>query len=113
MQDGGELKVHLRQTEAKEVQIDIADTGCGIPEQDIPRLFDPFFTTKPRGSGLGLAIVHRVVESHKGRITVESKVGEGTRISIFLPVSSGKTPQSETINPEGKAHVSEDHPNSR
>ncbi|MBW2147730.1 MAG: PAS domain-containing protein [Deltaproteobacteria bacterium] len=110
MPGGGKLKVRLQQVEGKEVHISVADTGCGIPEENIPRLFDPFFTTKPKGSGLGLAIVHRVVDSHKGRITVDSKAGKGTRFSIFLPVSSGKDSQPGTLTPEGKDHGPEAHP---
>ncbi len=70
------------------VILSVRDTGSGITSADQPYIFDPFFTTKPVGvgTGLGLAVTRSVVEDHGGRITVESKLGHGTTISIFLPV---------------------------
>lgn len=85
MEKGGRLRVET-QKEEKEAVISISDTGPGIREEDLKRLFDPFFTTKSRGTGLGLSISHRIVEAHKGRIKVESKVGKGTTFHIFLPL---------------------------
>ena len=69
------------------VHIDVTDTGQGIEEENVSKLFDPFFTTKASGAGLGLAIVHSTVRSHRGKVRVESVVGEGTTFSIFLPIS--------------------------
>jgi len=75
---------------APTLEIDIEDTGCGIPAGDIPRLFEPFFQV-PRqshagqGSGLGLAIVKAVIDAHGGRIAVESQEGHGTAFRIHLP----------------------------
>jgi PAS domain S-box-containing protein len=71
-----------------EIVVEIADDGCGIPPDVLPRIFDPFFTTKPvgRGTGLGLSIGHGIIAEHGGRIEVESKVGEGTRFLIHLPI---------------------------
>jgi two-component system sensor histidine kinase HydH len=112
MPDGGKLEVSLRRWEGKEVHIIVSDTGCGITEDDIARLFDPFFTTKPKGSGLGLAIVHRVVDSHKGRIEVESQVGKGTRMTISLPIQSGEGTTTGTLDLKGNANGSEVHPGS-
>jgi PAS domain S-box-containing protein len=66
---------------------EIADTGSGIREADLPFIFDPFFTTKKFGTGLGLTITHRIVEEHKGNITVESKTGTGTTFRISVPYS--------------------------
>jgi len=73
------------------VQIDVADTGCGIAQEKLERIFDPFFTTKEpgKGTGLGLAIAARIVDSLGGRITVESVVGKGTRFVIRLPAGQG------------------------
>jgi PAS domain S-box-containing protein len=67
--------------------LDVTDTGCGIPDRDLPRLFEPFFTTKPagQGTGLGLPIVHRLVAEMGGEISVTSKVRSGTTFRILLP----------------------------
>jgi two-component system sensor histidine kinase PilS (NtrC family) len=70
---------------ARWVEIEVADTGTGIPEDVLDRIFDPFFTTKKDGTGLGLATVHRVVEASGGHLAVESAVGRGTRFRIRLP----------------------------
>jgi signal transduction histidine kinase len=68
------------------VVIKISDTGCGIAEEDLPKLFDPFFTTKQGRSGLGLAFARKIIEKHGGSIHVKSKVEEGTTFWICLPV---------------------------
>jgi PAS domain S-box-containing protein len=68
------------------VIVEVTDTGEGIAEKDLPFIFDPFYTTKPTGTGLGLAITRRIIEEHKGRIEVKSKLGEGTIIKVFLSV---------------------------
>ena len=70
------------------VIVEITDSGIGIPKEIIDKIFDPFFTTKNvgEGTGLGLSIVYGIIEEHKGKIEVESKVGEGTRFRIRLPV---------------------------
>jgi signal transduction histidine kinase len=69
------------------VQIEVRDTGVGIPEKDIENIFNPFFTTKKDGSGLGLSISHQIVKEHGGYIVVESQVGRGTSFFVRLPVS--------------------------
>jgi two-component system NtrC family sensor kinase len=69
------------------VQIEVRDTGVGIPEKDIENIFNPFFTTKKDGSGLGLSISHQIIKEHGGYIVVESEVGRGTSFFIRLPVS--------------------------
>ncbi len=71
------------------VEISIVDTGCGIPEKNLRRIFDPFFTSKDvgKGTGLGLSVSHGIVEAHGGIIEVQSKVGEGSTFSVFLPLA--------------------------
>ena len=68
------------------VWVSVADTGGGIPQEQINRIFEPFFTTKKRGTGLGLMIVQRIVRAHEGRIELESHVGRGTTFRIWLPL---------------------------
>ncbi len=82
----GRRALEIRTAQAAEaVRIEVHDTGCGIPEEKLPQIFAPFFTTKTKGSGLGLAIVQSIVKAHGGRIAVESKVGEGTTVTLTLP----------------------------
>ncbi|HEX9813626.1 MAG TPA: ATP-binding protein, partial [Myxococcota bacterium] len=110
MPDGGRLRIGARSVKERDSQGDspagrkdqeeqgkagwleiaIADDGCGIPRDQLDRIFDPFFTTKQNGSGLGLATVHRIVESHRGSVRLESKLGVGTTVRIRLP-RAGRT----------------------
>src|ERR1035438_2659385 len=72
------------------IRIDVADTGCGIPDILKGQIFDPFFTTKGvgRGSGLGLSTARSIVKAHRGFITFTSAEGSGTTFSVFLPAAS-------------------------
>jgi two-component system sensor histidine kinase HydH len=83
--DQGSVKLGARLTEAGLVEIEIADTGTGIPPEDIERVFDLYFTTKPEGTGLGLGLVHRIIAEHGGRLEIQSQSGQGTRITLLLP----------------------------
>jgi len=71
------------------IEVDVADTGSGIPEENYDKIFDPFFTTKETGHGvgLGLAISYGIIKEHKGSISVESKVGKGTTFTVRLPIA--------------------------
>ena len=91
MPDGGLLRIETLRS-GTEVLIRISDTGGGIPEQIMDKIFEPYFTTKPFGTGLGLTIVFKIVKEHFGDISVTSREGEGTTVSISLPV-----PQKEKI----------------
>jgi two-component system, sporulation sensor kinase E len=72
------------------VWVSVADTGGGIPEEQINRIFEPFYTTKKKGSGLGLMIVQRIVRAHGGRIELESHIGRGTTFRIWVPLHERK-----------------------
>ncbi len=88
---GGKIRITLKEVHDQPwVEVAIADTGRGIPPEDLGKVFEPFFSTKSRGTGLGLAIVHQIVESHGGDIAVESREGVGTTFRITLPLSREK-----------------------
>ncbi len=85
---GGRVAVGARTVAsggAPVLEIEVSDSGPGIPPADLPRLFSPGFTTKKTGSGSGLAVAERAVEAHHGRILIDSEVGRGTRVVVFLP----------------------------
>ena len=96
MPEGGRLKIESRQVfiDRKEyLEIRISDNGCGIEKKSRDSVFEPFYTTKENGTGLGMAIVNRIVESHMGKIRIESKPGKGTDCILLLPqqeVSDGE-----------------------
>jgi two-component system NtrC family sensor kinase len=93
MGEGGSIFISTRLTPGNEpkragqfVQVEVRDTGVGIPPENLDHIFDPFFTSKDEGSGLGLSISHQIVQEHGGYVTVESKVGSGTTFFINLPI---------------------------
>jgi signal transduction histidine kinase len=89
---GGRVDVRARMAAfgaAPTIEIEIADTGPGIPLADLGRVFAPGFTTKESGSGIGLAIAERVVSAHYGRIRLDSEPGQGTRVIVALPCDLG------------------------
>jgi signal transduction histidine kinase len=95
MGTGGTLTVRVR-TATEDgvfgVAVDIIDTGEGMDTQVRTRARDPFFTTRPSGTGLGLAIVDRIVDAHGGYLAIDSRAGEGTTVTVFLPESSPSEP---------------------
>jgi signal transduction histidine kinase len=90
MTKGGTLTLQTDQG-ADGVIVTVADTGGGIPPEQISRIFEPFYTTKKKGTGLGLMIVQRIVRGHGGRIDLESHVGQGTVFRIWLPLYEKQT----------------------
>lgn len=86
MPEGGALTIDTFTAE-KMACVLFRDTGVGMPEEDLSQVFQPFFSRKTGGSGLGLAISKRIVESHRGSISVESQPGEGTTFTICFPVN--------------------------
>ncbi len=93
MPAGGELTIRTDVDAKKEmVLIAIGDTGCGIAPENFKKIFDPFFTTKGHeGTGLGLSVSYGIIERHGGEIDVESRVGEGTTFTIYLPIPDQQT----------------------
>ena len=89
MTTGGTLTLQTGET-SDGVWVSVADTGGGIPQEQINRIFEPFYTTKKKGTGLGLMIVQRIVRAHNGRIELESHVGRGTTFRIWLPLHERK-----------------------
>jgi signal transduction histidine kinase len=85
MTKGGTLALQTGES-SEGVWVSVADTGGGIPQEQINRIFEPFYTTKKKGTGLGLMIVQRIVRAHGGRIELESHVGRGTTFRIWLPL---------------------------
>ncbi len=90
MPDGGQLTIStgirndLHGNDLAEIRY--ADTGCGIPPDNMSKIFDPFFTTKKKGTGLGLAIVHNITKAHGGTIDINSSESQGTECIVGLPL---------------------------
>ena len=87
--DGGRLTLRVQRTEDG-VAFEVADTGCGIPKDILPRVFEPFVTHgKSHGTGLGLAIAKSIIDAHGGTIQVHSREGAGTTFAVNMPVQTG------------------------
>jgi signal transduction histidine kinase len=84
MPQGGTLTLRGEGT-ATEVQLQVRDTGSGIPTEQLPHIFEPLYTTKQEGTGLGLYIMQEIVAAHRGKVNVESVVGQGTTFTLTLP----------------------------
>jgi len=83
------------------IALRLADTGSGIAAEDMPHIFEPFFTTKPpgKGTGLGLAQVHGIVAQHNGLVTVDSRPGQGTTFTVYLPASGVEVASAQHFDP--------------
>lgn len=84
MPDGGALSVGVTGDE-RGATLSVSDSGKGIDQEHLVEIFDPFFTTKPAGTGLGLAIVRKIVDQHGGTVRIESALGAGTTVTLWLP----------------------------
>jgi signal transduction histidine kinase len=93
MTAGGTLSITLERT-GEMLRLEIADTGPGIGEEEAKKIFEPFYTTKAQGLGLGMPYSRRIIEQHGGSISLSSRVGEGTTISVMLPAAQ----QQEVAN---------------
>jgi two-component system sporulation sensor kinase A len=83
---GGVLLIQVKNIQPDKILIRFIDQGIGIPEEQISRLGEPFHTTKEHGTGLGLMVTNKIIEGHKGSMSIKSKVNQGTTVDIFLPV---------------------------
>ena len=92
MPGGGTITISTRLLDQQRLEVQVADTGCGISEENLAKLFTPFFTTKPvgKGTGLGLSIVYGIIKMHRGQITVSSQAGRGTTFTVTLPVRTSQ-----------------------
>ena len=89
MPEGGDLIINAKINNENYIRIDVTDSGCGIPKENLEKVFDPFFTTKDvgKGTGLGLSVSYGIIQELGGRITVDSKEGVGTTFSVYLPIA--------------------------
>jgi signal transduction histidine kinase len=85
---GGTLTLRGRRS-ATQIQLEVGDTGIGIPAEHLSHIFEPLYTTKPGGTGLGLYIVQEIMAAHHGQVAVQSMVGQGTTLTITLPITAG------------------------
>ena len=101
--DGGEISISAGRDPAGDAWVNVTDNGIGIPEEDIPRLFERFYrvdkarSRESGGTGLGLSIALEILNLHQGKITVDSKLGQGTSVTITLPAAgkgAGKNAQT-------------------
>jgi len=102
IKDEGEVIIKTYQVDDK-VVIEFIDNGCGIPKEHLDKICDPFFTTKPvgQGTGLGMSISYKVIKNHNGDIKIDSVEGEGTKVTVSLPISGlkAKVKEDSTIMP--------------
>ncbi|RME06201.1 MAG: GHKL domain-containing protein, partial [Anaerolineae bacterium] len=95
-ESGGNLALKLsarsNEREKQMVQVDCADSGCGIPPEVVERIFEPFFTTHPGGTGLGLSLAKQIITAHKGRITLTTQPGM-TIFHVILPAAPSEEKQ--------------------
>jgi len=98
--DKGFTQVHSNLQPGDYVVLRVTDTGCGMPEGTITRAFDPFFTTKPigQGTGLGLSMIYGFSKQSHGHVTIESEVGSGTTVSLYLPRYNGALVEDTLID---------------
>ena len=97
MPDGGKITV-IGEEKQDKIYFEIIDTGLGISEEKIQNIFRPFQSSKSKGMGLGLNFCKNTVEAHGGNISVESKIGKGTKFIIMIPIKR----ESKTLNNEIK-----------
>lgn len=107
MEDGGDLTISVTKSNGY-VELQVRDTGHGIPEDKLTKVFDPLFTTKAKGIGMGLPIVGEVIHKHNGTVDVTSNPSEGTTFTIRLPLDNGPANNGLTDNGPDNGSVTQD-----
>lgn len=97
MPDGRGKIILTTRVDGEGVAVDVADNGSGMPPEVLKKIFDPFFTTKEigKGTGLGLSISYKIVQQHGGHISVDSRVGAGTRFTVWFPLKASHEAELE------------------
>lgn len=92
MLKGGKLTITTFKADQQRIEIKITDTGVGIPKENINRVFEPFFSTRGvgEGTGLGLSVAYSIIKNHRGDIRIESQPGQGTTVTISLPIAGNQ-----------------------
>jgi signal transduction histidine kinase len=103
MAGGGNVTVRTRASPEGGVEVEVRDTGGGIPAEDLSRIFDPFYSTKEKGTGLGLAFTLQVVKEHGGTVRCESEVGRGTAFHVRLPAAPEEDVPERTASLKAEA----------
>jgi two-component system sporulation sensor kinase A len=86
MPTGGEVLIQIDKLDNDQISLRFIDQGCGIPKERIPYLGEPFYSIKEEGIGLGLMVCYKIIETHQGKIFIESEVNKGTTVEITLPI---------------------------
>lgn len=86
MDNGGVILIQVKNIQPNKILIRFIDQGIGIPEEQIPKLGEPFHSTKEHGTGLGLMVTNKIIEGHRGSMSIKSKVNQGTTVDIILPI---------------------------
>ncbi len=86
MPTGGEILIQIDKSDDNQVSIRFIDQGCGISKERIPYHGEPFYSIKEKGIGLGLMICYKIVETHQGKIVIESEVNKGTIVDVIVPI---------------------------
>jgi len=101
-EDGISARWPQEVTPGRYVCLEVADNGCGMPEETVEKIYDPFFSTRFAGRGMGMAVVMGIIRAHNGMIRIDSAVGKGTRVRVYLP--SVPTARSTVLlSPEDEA----------
>ncbi|HVG20982.1 MAG TPA: response regulator [Blastocatellia bacterium] len=101
MGDGGKLAVSTVVAQGA-LELSISDTGCGMTDEQMKNVFEPFYTTKSQGLGLGMSFASRIIEQHGGTVAIESRVNEGTRVQITLPVEGEIANEASCEGPDSR-----------